>query len=127
MRRRLSLHRLVRRVKHRIVVVGEILRHPETPWYVRVAAILVVAYAASPIDLIPDFIPVLGYLDDLLLLPLGVALVLRLTPRTIRREAVRKAIRAEHRPKSPYRWFAVAMVLTVWLVLIALILRRVLR
>ena len=53
-------------------------RDPRTPWPVRVLALLVVAYALSPIDLIPDFIPVLGYLDDLILLPLGIALLVRL-------------------------------------------------
>ena len=121
----MRLRRLVRRTKHRIVIVAEIRRHPITPWYVRVAAILVVAYAASPIDLIPDFIPVLGYLDDLLLLPLGMMLVFRLTPRSVRRDAVRRAINAGRRPKSPYRWLAAAMILAVWLILFALIVRRI--
>jgi uncharacterized membrane protein YkvA (DUF1232 family) len=126
MPRPLRIRRLIRRVKHRIVVVGEILRHPQTPWYVRVVAITVIAYAASPIDLIPDFIPVLGYLDDLILLPLGIILVVRLTPLAIRQDAVRKALHAEHGPKSPYRWFAAGMILAVWLAVIALIVRRIL-
>src|SRR5512133_1954353 len=55
-------------------------RHPLTPWYAKVLALAVVAYALSPIDLIPDFIPVLGYLDDLLIVPGGILLVARLVP-----------------------------------------------
>ena len=55
-------------------------RHPQTPWYAKLGAALVVGYAFSPIDLIPDFIPVLGYLDDLILLPLGVILVIKMIP-----------------------------------------------
>jgi uncharacterized membrane protein YkvA (DUF1232 family) len=55
-------------------------RHPNTPWYVKVLAAVVAAYALSPVDLIPDFIPVLGYLDDLILIPLGIWLVVSLIP-----------------------------------------------
>jgi uncharacterized membrane protein YkvA (DUF1232 family) len=55
-------------------------RHPGVSWYAKVLALLVVGYALSPIDLIPDFIPVLGYLDDLILIPLGIMLVVRLIP-----------------------------------------------
>ena len=55
-------------------------RHPEVPWYAKVGAALVVGYALSPIDLIPDFIPVLGYLDDLILVPLGVIVVMKMIP-----------------------------------------------
>jgi hypothetical protein len=55
-------------------------RHPGTPWYVKALAVAVAAYALSPIDLIPDFVPVLGYLDDLVIVPLGILLVRRLVP-----------------------------------------------
>jgi uncharacterized membrane protein YkvA (DUF1232 family) len=55
-------------------------RDPRTPWYAKVVAVGVVAYALSPIDLIPDFIPVVGYLDDLIIVPAGIALVLRMIP-----------------------------------------------
>ncbi len=58
-------------------------RDPRTPWYAKAVAVLVTAYAFSPVDLIPDFIPVLGYLDDLLLVPLGVLLALRLIPANV--------------------------------------------
>jgi uncharacterized membrane protein YkvA (DUF1232 family) len=76
-------------------------RHPAVPWYAKLLALIVVAYALSPIDLIPDFIPVLGYLDDLVLIPLGIWIVIRLVPAEVmtecraRAEAIAgKAIRA---------------------------------
>ena len=61
-------------------------RDPRTPWYAKLLVAAVVAYAVSPIDLIPDFIPVLGQLDDLLLLPIGIALAIRLVPRAVLEE-----------------------------------------
>jgi uncharacterized membrane protein YkvA (DUF1232 family) len=66
-------------------------RDPRTPWYAKVAAILVLAYALSPIDLIPDFIPVLGYLDDLIILPLGIFFAIKLIPAEIMVSAREKA------------------------------------
>ncbi len=92
-------------------------RHPRTPWYAKALALLVVAYAFSPIDLIPDFIPVLGYLDDLLLLPLGIALVLALIPGDVMEEcrARAKAQLADGRPV--YRWMG-AVIVAVWVVVI---------
>src|SRR6185295_6418050 len=75
-------------------------RDPRTPLLVRILALLVAAYALSPIDLIPDFIPVLGYLDDLLLIPLGVALVVRLTPPAVLESAREQAERAASEPVS---------------------------
>ena len=59
-------------LKEDITTLTYALRHPETPWYAKLFLVLVIAYAVSPLDLIPDFIPVLGYIDDLLLIPLGV-------------------------------------------------------
>ena len=112
-------------MKHRILTISEILRHPQTPWYVRIAAACVIAYAASPIDLIPDFIPVLGYLDDLILLPLGIALVIRLTPAHIRIAAVRSAIRADAEIKGRSRWVAAMVVVFIWLCVLALIVWRI--
>jgi uncharacterized membrane protein YkvA (DUF1232 family) len=72
-----------RRLKRETYALYLTARHPDVPWYVKALALCVVAYALSPIDLIPDFIPILGYLDDLILVPLGIALVIRLTPREV--------------------------------------------
>ncbi len=87
-------------------------RDPRTPWPVRLLAMFVAAYALSPIDLIPDFIPVLGYLDDLLLVPLGIALVVRLVPAEVMADARERAAVAAGKPASPA--MAVA-ILAVWL------------
>ena len=70
----------VKRLKCEIDAIGLACRDQRVPWYTKVLAGAVVAYALSPIDLIPDFIPVLGYVDDLLLVPAGIALVLWLMP-----------------------------------------------
>ena len=75
-----SWQKAVRRLKREVTALVLASRHPGTPWAARIAAVVVVAYALSPIDLIPDFIPVLGYLDDLILVPLGLYLVIRLIP-----------------------------------------------
>ena len=66
-------------------------RHPRVPWYAKALALLIVGYALSPIDLIPDFIPVLGYLDDLVLIPLGIMIVIRMIPAEVLAECRQKA------------------------------------
>lgn len=75
-------------------------RDPRVPWYAKALALVVVGYALSPIDLIPDFIPVLGYLDDVILLPLGILLVIRLIPPEIMAEHRNLAAAAQERPVS---------------------------
>jgi len=88
-------------------------RDSRTPWYAKAVIICVVAYALSPIDLIPDFIPVLGYLDDLLLLPLGIYLALKLMPVEVLRDARRTAAKTpDVLPKS---WRAALMIIILWL------------
>lgn len=87
-------------------------RHPATPWLARLLAGLVVAYALSPIDLIPDFIPVLGYLDDVVLVPAGIALALRLIPPAVMAECRERAAAAPARPRS---LLGAAIIVTLWL------------
>ena len=103
-------------------------RDPRTPWYAKILAAAVVAYAFSPIDLIPDPIPVLGYLDDLLLVPLGVALALRLIPPEVMAECRARAQAAMSQGK-PTNWAAAGLIVAVWLLAaagaIALITRSV--
>lgn len=94
-------------------------RHPRTPWYGRVLAILVVGYALSPIDLIPDPIPVLGYLDDLILLPLGIWLTLRLIPDDVWVECEAAAQSQEAGPLPRSRVAAGAIVI-LWLLALVL-------
>ena len=92
------------------------LRHPRTPLGAKLLATLVVAYAISPIDLIPDFIPVLGLLDDLVLLPLGIALCIKLLPADVLAECREHARESTERPRS---YAAAIVVAIVWLVMLA--------
>lgn len=89
-----------RRVKRDVIVVYFAARDPQTPLLVRVLAFAVAAYALSPIDLIPDFIPVLGYLDDLLIVPFGLLLVVRLLPAHVLISSRIKASAVLSRPRS---------------------------
>jgi uncharacterized membrane protein YkvA (DUF1232 family) len=103
---------LARGVKRDVVAIWLAARDPRTPWYVKVLAAIVAAYALSPVDLIPDFIPVLGYLDDLLLVPVGILLVVRMIPADLMREFRQEALRLEGKPKSRV---GVAIVVGIWL------------
>jgi uncharacterized membrane protein YkvA (DUF1232 family) len=92
-------------------------RDPRMPWYAKALAITVAAYAASPIDLIPDFVPVLGYVDDLIIVPLGIALVIRLIPVEIMAEHRDLATAAQEQPVS---WTALTIIAGIWAAAIAL-------
>lgn len=97
---------------------NQLFRHPETPRAARWVAFAVIAYAVSPIDLIPDFIPVLGQIDDMIIVPLGIALAVRLCPRPLWDSLLREAeASAEKLPR--FWWGAVAVVL-VWAGFLAL-------
>jgi len=92
-------------------------RDPRMPFHARAIAILVAAYALSPIDLIPDFIPVIGYLDDLILIPIGIALVIRLTPDEVLDSARAKAQSVADKPVS---YTAAAAIVAIWLVMLGI-------
>ncbi len=91
-----------------------------TPKRAKILAAIVTAYAFSPIDLIPDFIPVLGYLDDLILLPAGIALVLKMIPSAVMADA-RKLAEQHLAEKKPVNWLVAALIILVWLVLIGVL------
>jgi uncharacterized membrane protein YkvA (DUF1232 family) len=88
-------------------------RDPRVPWYAKILAVAVAAYALSPIDLIPDFIPVIGYLDDLVIVPLGIWLVVSLIPGDVMAECRAKADEAGQRPVSRAGMIAI---IVVWIV-----------
>lgn len=92
-------------------------RDPRMPWYARLLAAGIVAYAFSPIDLIPDPIPVLGYLDDLVLLPLGIALVLKMIPPQV---MIDSRARAALESQKPANWVAAGIIIAIWIALAAL-------
>lgn len=89
-----------RRIKRDVVALWIAARDRRTPWAARLLAAAVAAYALSPIDLIPDFIPVLGYLDDIVIVPLGILLVVRLVPPALMAEFRAEAERRAGRPSS---------------------------
>jgi uncharacterized membrane protein YkvA (DUF1232 family) len=93
-------------------------RDPRVPWYAKAFMGLVLAYAFSPIDLIPDFIPVLGYLDDLIIVPLGIALALKMTPAQVMVDARKQADEMVQLGK-PVSWAGVIIVIILWLFIIA--------
>ena len=107
-----------RRLKTETYTLYLAYKDPRTPWYVRLFACCVVGYAFSPIDLIPDFIPVLGYLDDLLLVPLGVALVLKMIPCDVLVESRSGAVEVIREGRPINRTVAVVIV-AIWLLLAA--------
>lgn len=110
--------RTIKRDAHAIYLAA---RDPRTPWYAKALAICVAGYALSPIDLIPDFIPVLGYLDDLIIVPLGILAVVKMIPPEVMAESRVAAALAAERPVSriaaviiAFIW-AASIVLTAWL------------
>ncbi len=103
-----------RSIKRDVVTVYFAARDPQAPWGARLLAALVAAYALSPIDLIPDFIPVLGYLDDLLIVPLGLLLVMRLMPSDV---LVSARIKADALLAKPRSLWAAGCFVVIWLVL----------
>jgi uncharacterized membrane protein YkvA (DUF1232 family) len=107
----------VRALKSELYALYLAYRDPRTPWYAKVVAACVVGYAFSPLDLIPDPIPVLGYLDDLVLLPLGIALAIRLIPSAVLADA-RAVARDPNRPRAPANRVAAAAIVALWLLLL---------
>ena len=103
-----------RRIKRDLVALWLAARDARVPWYAKVAAAAVAGYALSPIDLIPDFIPVLGYVDDLVIVPLGILLAVRLIPPALMDEFRATAAVREGRPASR---LAAAAIVLVWLAL----------
>jgi uncharacterized membrane protein YkvA (DUF1232 family) len=113
-------------LKRDVMTLWFALKHPQTPWYARALAAVLTAYALSPVDLIPDFIPVLGYLDDLLIIPAGVWLLLRLVPPAVLLDSRRQAqqwLQTHH--DKPRSWAGLFMVLAIWCLAAWLLLRLV--
>lgn len=110
-------------LKTDIPAVFLVLKHRETPWYAKALAFLTVAYALSPIDLIPDFIPVLGYLDDAILLPLLIALTIKAMPKDLfaRCREESRGMWADGRPK---KWYYSLPIVAVWVLIIWLVVTK---
>lgn len=101
-----------REIKRDVVALYLAARDPRTPWYAKAVALAVAAYALSPIDLIPDFIPVLGYLDDVIIVPLGILIAVRLIPADVLDEHRAAAAIAIERPVSRT---AALVIISIWI------------
>lgn len=106
----------VRALKRDVMTLWFALKHSDTPWYARVLAAVITAYALSPIDLIPDFIPVLGYLDDLIIVPAGVWMLLKTVPENVVVESRAKSEKwfLEHK-RTPRSYVGLSIILILWL------------
>ena len=101
-------------------------RDPRVPWYAKTLMVLILAYAFSPIDLIPDFIPVLGYLDDLIIIPLGISLALKLVPAQVMVDARKEAAEVEKAGK-PLSYIGAVIIIGIWLLVLGAVIWFVIR
>lgn len=111
-------------IKRDLRVIYLAYKKPEVPWYAKLLGALVVGYALSPIDLIPDFIPVLGYLDDVILIPLGITLVIKLIPAEVLAECRMEAEEVFKNGK-PRNWAAGTVIILIWVAVVAFIITKV--
>ena len=116
----MKLKERAKRLKTDVPAVFLALNRKDTPWYAKIIAAIVVVYALSPIDLVPDFIPVLGYLDDLIILPALIALTVRLIPESVFAECRAQSEGMWQNGKNEKWYYAIPFVL-IWAIVIALI------
>jgi len=113
----------VKRLKTDVYALYLAFKDRRTPWYAKAFIILIVAYALSPVDLIPDFIPVIGYLDDLILVPAGIYLAIKMVPAGVLAECRQKAISEKLTTRS--RWIAATVIIVIWLLVLYLVIEAV--
>ncbi|PTJ21828.1 YkvA family protein [Staphylococcus simulans] len=115
-----ALKSFVAKMNQELLVLYLSSKDQRTPMTVKILAVCIVAYALSPIDLIPDFIPVLGYLDDIIIVPLGIALCLKLIPEPILQDNRRKASKLNKNILSQ-NWYAGVLIIILWIIVISVI------
>ena len=120
----MKLQERAKKLKTDIPAVFLALKDKKTPWYAKLLAALTVAYALSPIDLVPDFIPVLGYLDDLIILPLLVALTVKFIPADVFEE-YRKQSQDMWQDGKPKKWYYALPIVVVWLAIVAFLVKLI--
>ena len=109
-----------RELKYQTVALYLAYRDPRVPWYAKAFIGLIVAYAFSPIDLIPDFIPVLGYLDDLIIVPLGVMLAIKMIPAPVMADCRARAAEILEQGKPVFKWMG-AVIIALWIIVALLV------
>ena len=119
------IERRAKQLKNDVPAVFLALQDKKTPWYAKLFAALTVAYALSPIDLVPDFIPILGYLDDLIILPMLVALTVRFIPKDVFAK-YRERAREMWADGKPERWYFALPIILLWVLLLALVVLAIL-
>ncbi|TEU29184.1 DUF1232 domain-containing protein [Acinetobacter seifertii] len=113
-----SLKEWAKRLRKQIVMLWFASRHPQMPWLPKVIAVVAVAYAFSPIDLIPDFIPILGFVDDAIILPILIWLALRFTPKQVIFDAEQQANEwLEEHEKAPRNYLVAVLIILIWITL----------
>ena len=115
-----------KKLKREIAALYLAYKRNDVPWYAKIVIALVVGYALSPIDLIPDFIPVLGYLDDLIIVPLGITLAIKLIPKEILDECRLQADEILNKGK-PKNWLVGTVIIILWLVIVLWIVLKIFR
>lgn len=121
-----TFSRRAQQLKTDIPAVFLAMKHKGTPWLAKVLAGVAVAYALSPVDLIPDFIPVVGYLDDLLILPALVVLIVKMVPPEVMAECRKKAA-GMWTGDGPKKWYYALPILLVWALIIFLIVKAIVK
>lgn len=106
-------------IKQEIAALYLAYRHPDTPWYAKILLALIIGYALSPVDLVPDFVPVLGYIDDIIILPALIVLARRSIPETVMAECRERVLREPLDIKS--KWVAAAVIIIIWLLVVYLV------
>jgi len=113
-----SLKDWAKHLKKQIIMLWFASKHPQMPWLPKIIAVVAVAYAFSPIDLIPDFIPVLGLLDEALILPILIWLAVRFTPKHVILEAEQQAKDwLEQQERRPQNYLVAVLIILVWITL----------
>lgn len=116
-----SLKEWAKRLRKQIIMLWFASRHPQMPWLPKVIAVVAVAYAFSPIDLIPDFIPILGFVDDAIILPILIWLALRFTPEQVIFDAEQQANEwLEEHEKAPRNYLVAVLIILIWITLVVM-------
>ena len=118
-----SLKQKARSLKNEIYILYLAYQDPRVPWYAKALMLVIVAYFLSPIDLIPDFIPVLGYFDDLIIVPAGIFLALKMIPKDVMEDCRRKAKSEPIAGKA--KWIATLVIILVWLLVLYFLARLI--
>lgn len=122
----MNLKEKLKQLKQKTAIIYVAIKSPKTPWYAKAVGAIVICYALSPIDIIPDFIPILGYIDELLLIPLGVLLTMKLIPKNLWCEFQEEAKTIWENGK-PKKWYYAIPIILLWLILFLIIIRMIVK